>query len=397
MLINISDPIFQTVIFSGLMLVALLFTLKKKKPGELFPRSLTNELKGVAILAVIFAHVGYFLFTDTRFIFPLSVLGGVGVNIFLFLSGYGLAVSSAKKELSVGQFYLRRLSKIIVPFWLSLVAFFVIDHFFLHLNYGLVTMVENFLGFFPTNDLYRDLNSPLWFITLIIFYYLIFPFFFSRRRPLLSALGIFVLGWIFTSIKLPVGSGVLGAYQVHFVAFPLGLLAFVLLDKINIVKLLPLKLLFLASRLRASWTVFFETLIAQKYFLNFLYFLKKFRFVYYIVTVLILLAIIFYTALIHSGVGQGAFPEQTISLITVICFVLLFMVRKTESRFLTLLGAYSFEIYLIHWPIMYRYDFLYRYLPAATATFLYIFIFILLGFVMRTVCTKLSRLIFRIS
>ena len=394
MLINVLDPIFQTVIFSGLLIVVLLFSLRKKKPGEVFPLSLTNELKGVAILAVIFAHVGYFLSQDTRFIFPLSVLGGVGVNIFLFLSGYGLAISSTKKELGIGQFYLRRLSKIIIPFWLSLAVFFLADYFFLHLSYGLVPVVESFLGFFPSNNLYNDVNSPLWFITLIIFYYLVFPFFFNRRRPILSALGIFALGWIVANLKLPVGPGVLGAYRVHIAAFPLGMLAFVLLDKIDLIKLVPLKVLLFISKINSSWTVFLKKLIIQKYFLTFISFLKKIRFIYYIITVLILLALIAYTA-IHSGVGRGVFPEQSISLITVICFALLFIVRKTESRFLTVLGTYSFEIYLMHWPIMYRYDFLYRYLPAATATFLYLFVFILVALIIKKISDRIGRFIFK--
>ena len=104
MQIIIFNPIFQTQIFIGWLLLALLLSARVKKSAGFFPVSLTSELKGVAILAVVFSHVGYFLAADHRFLFPLSVFAGAGVDIFLFLSGFGLAVSAIKKSLSIKEF-----------------------------------------------------------------------------------------------------------------------------------------------------------------------------------------------------------------------------------------------------------------------------------------------------
>ena len=86
MQINVPDPIYQTIVFTVALTEAILLSLKKSS-GEIMSISQTNQLKGVAILMVIFSHAGYFLSTDTRFLYPLSVAGGVGVNLFLFLSG----------------------------------------------------------------------------------------------------------------------------------------------------------------------------------------------------------------------------------------------------------------------------------------------------------------------
>jgi peptidoglycan/LPS O-acetylase OafA/YrhL len=63
-----------------------------------------------------------------------------------------------------------------------------------------------------------------------------------------------------------------------------------------------------------------------------------------------------------------------------------FVTKDFYSKFLTLVGEYSYEIYLIQWPIMYRYDFLYKNLPASLATVLYIFVFIGIGIVIKTIC-----------
>src|SRR3989338_9912847 len=114
MQINVPDPISQTIIFSLLLAAGILLLLKKSTAGTMTTTQ-TNQLKGLAILMVIFSHVGYFLSTDTRFLYPLSVAGGVGVNLFLFLSGFGLTASSLKNKLPVWSFYKKRLSKIFWP------------------------------------------------------------------------------------------------------------------------------------------------------------------------------------------------------------------------------------------------------------------------------------------
>ena len=112
MLINISDPFLQTLIFSAALSVALFFSVKKEhRPFELSPDH-TNQLKGIAIMMVIFSHIGYFLDSGKTFLYPLSVAGGVGVNIFLFLSGYGLTLSELKHHHGILGFYLKRLRRV---------------------------------------------------------------------------------------------------------------------------------------------------------------------------------------------------------------------------------------------------------------------------------------------
>lgn len=109
MLISITNPIQQTWIFSIIFFAALLIFIKPRKITEWFPASLTTELKGMAILMIVLSHIGYFLATDTRFLWPLSIMAGVGVNLFLFLSGFGLTASQIKNNLKPWQFYKKRL------------------------------------------------------------------------------------------------------------------------------------------------------------------------------------------------------------------------------------------------------------------------------------------------
>jgi hypothetical protein len=68
--IFLPDPVAQTLLFELLLGAVIIFSLRLKKNSNLSP-GVSSELKGVAILAVIFGHVGYYLSSDTRFLYPL--------------------------------------------------------------------------------------------------------------------------------------------------------------------------------------------------------------------------------------------------------------------------------------------------------------------------------------
>ena len=165
---------YQTVLVIAFLVVAIILTAKSDYNSHGLSPAHTNELKGVAILMVLFSHIGYFLFSDHTFLYPLSVAGGVGVNIFLFLSGYGLTRSEAKVHLGIMPFYAKRLGKIFLPMWFVLVATLLLDKYLIGLTYPSSTIIPNLLGFFPNSDLYTAVNSPLWYFSLILFYYLLF-------------------------------------------------------------------------------------------------------------------------------------------------------------------------------------------------------------------------------
>src|SRR3989339_1241391 len=115
MAILVNSPVISTYVFIIIFLVVVLATIRRKGTQEFFSATVSQELKGLAILMILFGHIGYFLAEDHRFLFPLSISAGVGVNLFLFLSGYGLASSALSKSLSIFQFYKKRLAKLFIP------------------------------------------------------------------------------------------------------------------------------------------------------------------------------------------------------------------------------------------------------------------------------------------
>jgi len=356
MIISISDAVTQTWVVIGALVVLLLISIRKK-PKEFFPKSTTDELKGLAILLVVLSHIGYFLVNDHRFLLPLSNYAGVGVDLFLLLSGYGLTMSALQKPLSRLQFYKKRLIRLYIPVAVIIIFFLILDALILKRTYPLVLSIKNFLGFFPSADLYNDIDSPLWFITLLLSYYVIFPLIFWRRAPLVSA-GIigYVSWWLANknlSDLLPVTHGIASLYQLHLLTFPIG------------VAIAAVVFHTLQRNMETKWKNLVRTWI------------------------LVGLTVFLLHMLSRSAVGGDWKQEEIVSIATALAFMSVFILNSFEFGLLSFFGKYSFEIYLIHWPLLYRYDLVYSHLPAGIATLSYLLLFIFLGYWYQKIIARL--------
>jgi peptidoglycan/LPS O-acetylase OafA/YrhL len=350
MLIQVLDPVFQTIIFSIFLAVIFLITLKKTTHVVVLPTEKTQELKGFAILAIIFGHIGYYLSTDPKFLFPLSVLAGVGVNLFLLLSGFGLTLTQLKSPLSVIQFYSRRLSKLFIPVWIVITVLLILDYLILQRSYPLQEIYHSFLGFYPRADLYLNINSPLWYFTFILGYYLIFPWLFFKKAPVLSCLLILGIGHYLMKYVLPIDPDVQKLYNLHYLAFPLGMFLALFIKKLkcDVNRLVKISLFSVS------------------------------------------LGYILYTS-IHSGVGSTPMREQILSIITALSVIILFTTSFFDSKLFYFFGMYSYEIYLIHWPIFYRFN-LFRSLPPALMVIINLVLVLMLAYLLQKVVKKFTRL-----
>ncbi|MDO8618629.1 MAG: acyltransferase [Candidatus Daviesbacteria bacterium] len=345
MQIQVNNPEFQTIIFGILFLLTLLLSIRKTKFESFFATPKTVELKGFAILAIIFSHIGYSLSTNSTFLYPFSILAGVGVNLFLFLSGFGLTLSMLKSPASPLSFYKKRLKKLFVPMWMVISLFLLTDLIFLNRNYPLQTILQNFFGFFPRADVFKDLDSPLWYFTVIAFYYLIYPLLFIRKFTYLSPFLIWLVSFLLLKQTLPINPDVINLYKLHNLAFPIGILfALLLTDQRLIPVRSQFKKILLSNKVKYVWILLAAFLAS-------------------------------YTS-IHSGVGTTITTEQLTSLVTMFLIIFIFTLKDFEFRIFSIFGKYSYEIYLIHWPILARYGLIYQFLPAYLSTYIYLIIFL---------------------
>ncbi|MDU1889271.1 MAG: acyltransferase [Dysgonomonas sp.] len=149
-------------------------------------------LMGVAILWIVLYHSGFqcfpFCCQPMRFI---QDSGYGGVDIFLFLSGFGLYYSSLKSESKLS-FYRKRFFRIFPAYIIIVTLAVLIGHESASSYLYKVTTIGFWL-----NEGYFD-----WYVPSIVVLYLLFPFYIKlfNRKPLITTIFAIILGLIITFI-----------------------------------------------------------------------------------------------------------------------------------------------------------------------------------------------------
>ena len=370
--ITLTDDIYQTnLIVIAVLIAVVLFTFRRSKHTDLFPVSVTQELKGLGILTVVFAHFAYMLVTNADFLFPLSIIAGVGVDLFLFMSGYGLTVGMLKKPLPIFEFYKRRVIKIFIPFWVALILIFAANAIFLDIHYTVPYMIQSLLGWFPTAEGFDDVNSPFWYITWMMMFYVLFPLVFSTKRPWLSAIILAVIATLI-GVYNPLNMGDNWLHRLHTVAFSLGIVF--------------------------AWVLFETKDKENKFVAHLKEFRNKAKIMPYVIIALMLGVVVYmslHTTANHwptltAILGKGYFVDQLTSIILMFAFIVIFSLKKFDNKFLSIYGLYSFEVYLIHWPLIGRYDIFFDYLPSWAAVIAWLVTFIVVSWLLQKITTPIG-------
>lgn len=377
--ITLSDDVYlSSNIVIAVLLVVLLLTFRKSQRTDIFPVAVTEELKGFGILTVVFAHFAYMKVTNADFLFPLSIIAGVGVDLFLFMSGYGLTVGMLKKPMGVLDFYKKRVIKIFIPFWVALILIFAADAIFLGVTYSVPYMIQSALGWFPTAVGFGDVNSPFWYITWMMMFYILYPLVFMVSKPWLSAIILAVIATLIGTFN-PLELGDNWLHRLHTVAFSMGIIcAWLLLetkDKEN------------------------KLVTAIKEFRNNSNLVRC-------VVVIAMIGVVGYMSLhttanhwptLTSILGQGFYVDQFTSIVIMIALIVIFSLKKLDNKFLAIYGVYSFEVYLIHWPLIGRYDIFFDYLPSWAAVIAWMISFILVSILLQKIVKPISAWVDKIA
>lgn len=344
----------DTILFSLIFFITIFISLYKNSNSvddSAISREDTTGLKGIAFLMVFFSHITYFLFPYSNFLFPLSMFAGVGGNLFLFLSGYGLVKSSQDKSPML--FYKKRLSKLYIPLFITTIFITILD-LISGIPFSFARIFPGLTAIVPSADIYTDFNSPLWFLTLLILFYVVFPFLFNKEKPIRSSIFFLLFGGVipgYITQFLPLSSGVIHLYAVHAYAFPLGVILAFISMRIDLKK----KLFKIPKNIRIFlWCI--------------------------VVTLFI------YTSF-HAAINTSY--EQLVSLCIMVLFLCVVLFLPLRSKFILIVGIYSYELYLLHRPLLYRHDVLYRFFPHWLATYLYIFVLLGVGFIIAKVSSKI--------
>jgi len=289
-------------------------TLRKRTGGrQLLDRTETAHLKGLAILMVIHGHIWVHV-TASR---PTLFFSRDAVTMFLLLSGFGLTRSFQRRIPSFKTYVNHRLSRVLVPYWITTILILLLDYGLLEKSYSALNLLMTFAGVNFGQPL-RSIDFVRWYVTFIIIWYLLFFISFklssTTSRAVYWLLCILVLVFINHQYRF--------AYQ--FFAFPVGSLLASKLDTIQRIYrarariLLPVVLVIIMS------TLFYKATITNILKMPGIGVLTD------IVSVMFCLAVIYLNAMLFGG--------------------------RYESLFFTFCGAISYELFLLHGPFLIKYN-----------------------------------------
>lgn len=147
-----------------------------------------TELMGLAALLIIICHStqGTFPIETTGILHKLIVAGNYGVDVFLFLSGFGLfcsLINVFEGEGSLISWYKRRLTRILVPYFILVVPLWCVVSQIEEWRF------ESFLWHASTLS-YWTHHDGVWFLSLLIPLYLITPLYGWLARKYRLVMGL---------------------------------------------------------------------------------------------------------------------------------------------------------------------------------------------------------------
>lgn len=178
---------------------------------------------GLAILSILIFH-----FTEDcvnagyNLIWPVvtfkKYIGSSGVDVFLFLSGLGLYYSF-KKTPDQKNFYKKRLSRILIPYFIvALPSWIIYDVFIAHTGVLQVFKDVFFVSFFTENVIW------FWYILLMAICYLVYPYLFAYieqdDRDKVKMLQIFTLITLVAVLFALYNPSFYGRIEIALTRFP---------------------------------------------------------------------------------------------------------------------------------------------------------------------------------
>ena len=131
-----------------------------------------DNIMGIAIIWIMMFHLSFR--PNMPIVNDIMDIGYGGVDLFLFLSGFGLYFSLSKKNTDLAQYYKKRFCRILPEFWLFLIVTYVVSmNFDIHSFWNLICQATT-IGYWVPNVPYT-----LWYISCILFFYAIFPVYFK--------------------------------------------------------------------------------------------------------------------------------------------------------------------------------------------------------------------------
>lgn len=321
--ISLEYPVLTPVIIYCLLLLLIFYRRKKNEKKSFLCRQVTDELRGLAILLVVVGHLGFHTLEARQQIY-FPVLGQYGVSIFFLLSGFGLTRSYVNRPLLLTDFFIRRLSKIMIPYWIATVVIVLIDSIFLDKSYCATDILLTMVGF-NSSSIVRSIDYVRWYVTVLLFWYILFALCWkinsSRNRKIVYFFSVGAL-LVFNDYYLfSVGYG--------YLSFPFGVLVGLYYDEIrNCYNHMSRKRILSGAiaAITANW-------LFQSYFVD-------------------------RVDIFMPTIGMAFIAEFSWLIVASSLAIVCSLLMPSHSPLLSIFGKYSYGIFLFHGALMVKYDFI---------------------------------------
>ncbi len=312
---------FDNIEILNIILILTLFsitvlTIRKRDKWRPLDVLSTDQLRGIAILMVLQGHLWVHVAKEKASL----ILSYEGVALFLFISGFGIA-KSLQKDLSLKNYVIKRVNRVMIPYWIATVMILFFDYFLINKTYSVTHIMLSLIGI-NIYDVLHEFDYVRWFITFLLLWYLVtYSLFYIKKKSVVIIL-IFVIGQL---------ALLLDYYVLHFgwyqyLAFPAGV--YFALNESKIEKIF---------RIRKTAFQYLEISIVAFCICYKIYFAD--------------------TLLFHLPSIIIFFLNDVVSVVMILAILLLICkIKNYYSQFLLLLGKHSYWIFLLHGVFLVKYN-----------------------------------------
>jgi peptidoglycan/LPS O-acetylase OafA/YrhL len=182
---------------------------------DMISKNVTNNAKAIAIILVLMGH----LVSSNKTTFPsyMQEFATFSVDVFLFLSGYGLTKSFDSN--GIKGFLSKRFSAVYIPFLIATLITAMYRGFYDEKWPEIIKTLAFYSKTLP-------IDPTMWFIYFICSWYIFFWIIFSTfRNKTLQAIALFAISIAFTNFPNREYSYVLSSmFSLHSFSFPVGVI-----------------------------------------------------------------------------------------------------------------------------------------------------------------------------
>lgn len=332
-----------------LFIIFVILSVKKRNSDDFdyLSKETTVSEKGIAAVIIVFHHISQMIELPKYFVI-MNYVGFIMVAIFFFISGYGLSYGLENKERYLNGFFKKRILSILIPYWIVN----TISIIFNLINSKTFTPFEYIASYFGLNTI-----TGTWFVTAILIMYLAFWFsyklYYDKKTSWnVSTIILLVIIVIYCAVCYKIEENT--SFTASISAFALGVV----------------------------WNRLFNN--------RFVKYLKT-NYVLKLCGLVILFCLIFAGRLFLSYVGfNSEILHIVLRNVVTVCFVLMLLAFtyrfKFKGKIITVLGKYSYEIYICHHLFKTMFS------DLTDNAYLFILLVLILTFVLSLIVHRISQI-----